>query len=194
MMVIARIAKQEGPFWSVECDAIGAFTFGVGIEDAISMLEALVNMMVRDEGHPEFEARVIGLQIDPEDNSYNAFLESNAPALLAARVLKHQRGMQQLSLSAVAKRLGVSSRSSYANYEHGRADPSLAKFRELLAAVAPELALVIVPRPQTVGALVSHPVQRKVHRRARQRARPKASRGVARASAPTHEARKQRTR
>ncbi len=140
------MSKQSGPFWYAECDVIGAHTQGVGFEDAISMLEGLVNLMVRDEGHPEFEARVTSTHLRG-DGSYDVCIESNAPALLAARVLKYQREVHRLSLADVAKRLGVSSRSSYANYEQGRTDPSLAKFRDLLAAVAPELALVIRPRP-----------------------------------------------
>jgi hypothetical protein len=79
MMLVARIAKQSGPFWSVECEPIGAFTQGVGIEDAVSMLEGLVNVMVRDlDGHLDFEARVTGMQL-VEDNSYDAYIERMHP-------------------------------------------------------------------------------------------------------------------
>jgi len=51
-----------------------------------------------------------------------------------------------LSLADVAKMLGSSSRNAYASYEQGRTEPTLGKFRELLMAVAPDMALTVGPR------------------------------------------------
>jgi len=58
----------------------------------------------------------------------------------------------RISLADVAKKLGASSRSSYASYEQGRTEPSLSKYIELLAAVAPERALTVGPRSATKKA------------------------------------------
>lgn len=188
MMVVARITKRESPFWSVECDTIGAYTFGESLEDAISVLEGWLRVTLHDiEGHHDFEARVIGVRLDPEDNSYDAYIETTPPSLLAALVLKHQRGLNQLSLSDVAERLGVSSRSSYANYEQGRADPSMAKFRELLGVVAPDYAVMIVPRPPPVSAI--KPAASRTRRKTSHRARASRRSSYKRRASPPRPAR-----
>lgn len=72
-------------------------------------------------------------------------IDSTAPAMLCAAVLRYQRGRSKLSLADVAERLGKS-RNTYATYERGVREPSLSQFRELLAAVAPDLALLVGPR------------------------------------------------
>lgn len=141
-MLIGRIAKQSSPFWSAECEPIGAFTQGTSIADAIDMLRSLIELQVDSSG---FHVKVTDLGAG-DDGARSVMIEANEPALLAAQVLKYQREIHQLSLADVAKRLGVSSRSSYASYEQGRSEPSLSKFAELLAAVAPDLALLVGPR------------------------------------------------
>jgi len=138
-MLIGRIAKQSGPFWSAECEPIGAFTQGTSVEDAIDMLRSLIELQIDSAG---FRAKVTDLGMG-DDGARSVFIEANEPARLAAQVLKYQREINRLSLADVAKRLGVSSRSSYATYEQGRSEPSLSKFSELLAAVAPNMALIV---------------------------------------------------
>lgn len=142
MMLIGRIAKEEGPFWSVEVEAIGAFTQGTSRKDALVMLEDLVETMIN---RPGFKATVT--EIGPAgENAFTVFVDANEPARLAALVLKYQREVHGLSLADVAKLLGSSSRNAYASYEQGRTEPSLSKFRELLQAVAPEMMLSVGPR------------------------------------------------
>jgi predicted transcriptional regulator len=75
----------------------------------------------------------------------SVLVSANHPALLAAQVLRHQREIHGLSLADVAKKLGASSVNAYAAYEHGRREPSLSKYRELLAVVAPEMELTVTP-------------------------------------------------
>ena len=70
-------------------------------------------------------------------------IEGSDLGLLAIQVLRHQREVHALSLADVAKKLGASSLNAYAAYEQGRRAPSLSKFSELLAVVAPELGLVV---------------------------------------------------
>ncbi len=75
----------------------------------------------------------------------SVLVSANRPALLAAQVLRHQREIHGLTLADVAKKLGASSVNSYAAYEQGRREPSLSKYRELLAIVAPEMELTVTP-------------------------------------------------
>jgi DNA-binding XRE family transcriptional regulator len=84
------------------------------------------------------------------DGSIQVLVDANEPALLAAQVLKYQREVHGLSLADVAKLLGASSRNAYASYEQGRTEPTLSKYRELLHAVAPEMALIVGPRLGTI--------------------------------------------
>ena len=51
-----------------------------------------------------------------------------------------------MTLADVARKLGAKSLNAYAAYEHGKREPTLGKFRELLAVVAPELVLTVGPR------------------------------------------------
>lgn len=139
MMLLGRVAKQKGPFWSADIESIGAHTQGTSRADAIDMLASLVRLQV---GHDGFEVTITEVGTD-DDGATIVRIESDKPALLAAQVLRHQREIHQLTLADVAKRLGVSSRNSYAAYEQGKREPSLSKYLELLAVVAPELTLTV---------------------------------------------------
>jgi predicted transcriptional regulator len=85
-------------------------------------------------------------ELDRDKSGYLVRIEANQPARLASLVLMVQRERNKLSLADVAKRLGAASRNSYARYEQGTSVPTMAKFEELLAVVAPDLALSIAPR------------------------------------------------
>jgi DNA-binding XRE family transcriptional regulator len=142
MMLIGTIAKQEGPWWSADCDIVGAFTQGRSRKEAAAMLAEVVELKVN---RPGFKVTVT--EVGPSgEQSFRVAIDASEPALLAAEVLKYQREMHNLSLADVAKALGVSSRNAYARYEQGKSEPSLSKFRELLAVVAPEMALTVGPR------------------------------------------------
>jgi DNA-binding XRE family transcriptional regulator len=142
MMLVGRIAKEEGPFWSAEVEAIGAFTQGRSRKEAFAMLGDLIETMVHRSG---FSATVHEAG-KADDGSISVLVDANEPALLAAQVLKYQREVHGLSLADVAKALGASSRNAYASYEQGRTEPTLSKYRELLHAVAPEMALIVETR------------------------------------------------
>ncbi len=146
MMLLGRIAKQEGPFWSADVETIGAFTQGKSRVEAFDMLASLVRLQVAHEG---FDVTIAEVGTDA-DGATIVRVESKQPALLAAQVLKYQREIHKLTLSDVAKKLGASSLNAYAAYEQGKREPSLSKYLELLAAVAPELALTVEPRSSGV--------------------------------------------
>jgi hypothetical protein len=140
-MLIGRIAKQDGSLWSAEAEVIGAFTQGTSRKDAASMLAEVIELMV---GHPGFKVTVT--EIGKDHGAITVLIDASEPSRLAAQVLKYQREVHGLSLADVAKLLGSSSRNAYASYEQGRTEPTLGKFRELLMAVAPDMALTVGPR------------------------------------------------
>ena len=70
-------------------------------------------------------------------------LSTSSPAELTRLILKRQRVRSGLSLSAVAERLGASSRNAYARYEQGRSVPSIEKLDALFRAVSPDRDIII---------------------------------------------------
>lgn len=142
IIITGIIKKQEGPWWSAEAEAIGAFTQGRSRRGAATMLKDLVETMI---DLPGFRATVKDVGVSA-GGVVNVFIESNDPSALAARVLRYQREVHGLSLADVSKVLGVSSKNAYARYEQGRTEPTIGKYGELLAAVAPEMSIVIGQR------------------------------------------------
>jgi DNA-binding XRE family transcriptional regulator len=141
-MFIGQIAKASGSLWSAECEIIGAFTQGKSRKDSLVMLADCIEAKVDHAGF-KATAREIG---PIKAGVFAVFIDSSDPALLAAEVLKYQRWKNKLSLADVAKALHASSRNAYASYEQGKREPSLSKLRELLAVVAPDMAVIVGPR------------------------------------------------
>ena len=135
MMLIGRIFR-DGPGWSAHCDAVGVYTQGPSRREAFANLAEAIEMTA---DRKEMKVAVTKLHGD------SVLVSANRPALLAAQVLRHQREIHGLTLADVAKKLGASSVNSYAAYEQGRREPSLSKYRELLAIVAPEMELTVTP-------------------------------------------------
>lgn len=142
MMLIGRVAKEVGPWWSAECEIVGAFTQGRSRKDACAMLADCIETKVNRAG---FKVTVTELAADG-NGGYSVFIDAEPLTLLTAEVLKYQREKHRLSLADVAKKLGASSRNAYASYEKGRTEPSISKFRQLLAVVAPDMAMIVAPR------------------------------------------------
>lgn len=141
MVLTGIIKKGEGPGWFAGCDVIGTYTQGASRKDAAEQLSAAIETQIGRDG---FAVRVTEAhKLGPDE--YEVLIDSDQPELLAAEVLKIQRLEHKLTLAQVAERLGGSI-NNYAAYEQGTRAPSLAKFRELLAAVAPELALAVTAR------------------------------------------------
>ena len=42
MMIIGRVAKQEGTLWSADADVLGAFTHGDSKKEALEVLAELI--------------------------------------------------------------------------------------------------------------------------------------------------------
>ena len=144
MMLVGRIAKEDGPWWSAEVAAIGAFTQGRSRKDAADMLTDLIETMV---DRPGFK-----VSVKPLGEGGGVIVEANEPGRLIAQVLKYQREVHKLSLADVARLLGATSRNAYARYEQGQAVPSIDKMYELLRVVAPEMTLMLAERKPTKRA------------------------------------------
>jgi hypothetical protein len=139
MMLLGTVTKRKGA-WIASCEAIGAITQAGTLESAIASLADAVEILVDKKG---FHANVSA--VGGEHGGRAVLIDSTDPAMLCAAVLRYQRGRNKLSLADVAERLGKS-RNVYATYERGEREPSLSQFRELLAAVAPDMALIVGPR------------------------------------------------
>lgn len=157
MIITGIIKKQEGQWWSAEAEAIGAFTQGRSRRGAAMMLKDLVETMIDQVG---FRATVKDVGVSAS-GVVSVFVESNDPAALAARVLKYQREVHGLTLADISKVLGVSSRNAFARYEQGKTEPTIGKYNQLLAAVAPEMSLVLGRRrPAASSKAVKSKVRR----------------------------------
>lgn len=84
------------------------------------------------------------------DGEHTVHVSANDSSRLIAMVLHQQRAHQNYSLAKAAKVLGARSRNSVAQYETGKIDPSLGKLTELMASLAPDYVLAIVPRTAQV--------------------------------------------
>lgn len=146
MMLTGRIYKGER-YWVAECEAIGSITQGKSRTDACAMLADLIQVRAREElqRSKEFQATVVEIGETGPD-AFDVHISSNEAAVLVALVLKNQRKQSGLSLAEVAEKLGAASRNAFANYEQGKREPSIGKFIELLAVVAPDMAITVGPR------------------------------------------------
>ena len=163
MMITARIAKEEGIWWSAHCDIAGVFTAGKSRRDAMAMLADAFETIVNRTG---FKVTVTALGGDGA-----VLVEANDHAQLFAIILRYQRAMNGLSLADVAQKLGASSRNAYARYENGATVPRLDTLLEMLHAVAPTLALAFVERSPTSPLSGVKKRTRTVRQRGRPRAR-----------------------
>lgn len=138
MMLSGRLFEECGG-WSIDCAIVGVYTQGPTREIALANLAEAIEMVVEREG---FKVAVIETgQVDAGADI--VFVDPSDPAPLLAAVLRQRRGWNKLTLSEVAEKLGASSADEYAAYEEGKVDPSISKFREFLAVVAPEYALTL---------------------------------------------------
>lgn len=140
---------REGNGWSAHCSIVGIYTQGPSFKEAIANLVEVIELKV---AAPGFHATVTETSRSPD--AHSVLIQSTSPGLLAAEVLKYQREVHKLSLSDVAKKLGAASVNAYAAYEQGKREPSLSKFLELLAVVAPEMAMTVGPLTPQVGVML----------------------------------------
>ena len=125
---------RSGRHWAVEVPDLGVYTQGTSRASAHAMAAEALEIMV---DRPDFKASVF-----PGKGGYFE-IGGNDAGVLVALLLRQRRASSGLSLSEVARRLGVKSRNAYARYEQGRAIPTIQKLVELLAAIDPTREVVI---------------------------------------------------
>ena len=125
---------KDGKFWLAEIPILDAMTQGHTKKEAFEMALDMVKAMMNKEG----------AEIDIYKGKNGDFeIASSDSSCLVSLLLQRKRQISGLSLSQVSKRLGLSSRNSYARYERGQAAPSIGKLGELLRAVDPKADIVI---------------------------------------------------
>ena len=125
---------KDGKFWLAEIPILDAMTQGHTKKEAFEMAVDMVKSMVNKEG---FQVQIYkGKKGDFEIGSSDA-------EHLVSLLLQRKRQLSGLSLSQVAKRLGLSSQKSYVRYERGQTAPTIGKLEELLRAVDPNADIVI---------------------------------------------------
>jgi hypothetical protein len=139
MMLTGRIFKGDG-HWLAECEAIYAYTFGDTRQEAFEMLADCVATLT-DPTRVKVSVVEIG-EVAPD--VVEVLIDADPPDLLFARLLTSQLDRHRLTVEEVAQKLGGTG-VDYEAYEQASTE-SLARLRALLAIVAPELALAIVPR------------------------------------------------
>jgi hypothetical protein len=144
-MLVGRM-QRDGSLWTVEVESIGAWTQGRSRKDAVEMLADLIETMIETELKRSGIKATVTVLGDDGSSAYRLLVEASEPTLLGALVLKYQRTVRGLTLAEVAAKLGTAHHNAYASYEQGKREPSIGKFGELLAAIAPEMALTVAPR------------------------------------------------
>jgi len=132
MLMKGKIWK-EGAEWLAESEVLDVMTQGKTRTEAAAMLVDAIESLADER---------LGITIrDLPDGE--VLIESKKSAQLCAMALRRQRLAHGLSIADVAAKLGQSSKTAYARYEQGQVTPSLDKYQELLAAVAPEFGVTI---------------------------------------------------
>jgi predicted transcriptional regulator len=125
---------KDDKFWLAEIPILDAMTQGHTKKEAFEMALDMVKSMINKE------EVVIDIYKGKDGEFEIGSSDSNA---LVSLLLQRKRQISGLSLSQVAKRLGLSSRNSYARYERGQSAPTIGKLGELLRAVDPKSDIVI---------------------------------------------------
>jgi transcriptional regulator with XRE-family HTH domain len=144
MMIPGEISK-EGSLFAAALEPLGIYAQGRSRSAALAALAAAVTEQVAEQGP------LAGFRVDvTDDGESTIYVVPSDPSRLLALLLRRARGESGMSLADVAKATGAKSRNDWAQYEQGRAAPSIAKLQELLAAVAPDLTVAIIPRTARV--------------------------------------------
>ncbi|ETR70866.1 MAG: hypothetical protein OMM_08499 [Candidatus Magnetoglobus multicellularis str. Araruama] len=125
---------KDGKFWLAEIPILDLMTQGHTKKEAFEMVADMLESLVNKK---DFKVKIF-------IKSKNSFeVGSLQSKYLISLLLQRKRENSGLTISQVAKRLGVSSRSTYARYEQGKSVPTVEKFNELIHALYPNINIVI---------------------------------------------------
>lgn len=130
MRIQGKIWKTENN-WILQVPSMDLVTMGRTRKEAVRMLQSSIQTL---------RGRSFSVRLEYVDQA-NFYLTSNKIKKLVAFMLFRLRAKQGMSLEDVRKRLGVKSKNAYAQYEQGRAEPTISKMEELLKALDCSLVL-----------------------------------------------------
>ncbi len=131
MRIPGKIWKNNG-FWLIEVPALDLMTQGKSKKDAFKMLKDAIQSL---QEKSKFTIKI-------GDKQHDSFYVSSPQIKeLTAFILFRLRTKSGQSLEDVRIKLGVKSKNAYAQYEQGRAEPTLSKMEELLKALDSDLIL-----------------------------------------------------
>lgn len=120
--------SHSSKYWLIEVPDLDVMTQGVSRNDALIMIKDAVEALTGEEG----------IEVTVDKGSGDTFYLGSADTkTLLALMLKRRRIKSRLTLKDVASKLGARSINSYAQYEHGKSEPSLTKIQEILNAIEP---------------------------------------------------------
>ena len=125
---------KDGKFWLAEIPILDLMTQGHTKKETFEMVADMLESLVNKK---DFKVKIF---IKSKDSFEVGSLQSK---YLISLLLQRKRENSGLSISQVAKRLGVASRSTYARYEQGKSVPTVEKFNELIHALCPNINIVI---------------------------------------------------
>ena len=128
--IIAR-SGISGSLKSPSLYAVISSPPGEGRESLIDSIERLAQ-----------ESRIEINSVEDVDQDRFFFSVKNIDQFLPM-ILRRTRLAKKLSIGEVTKRLGHSSRNSYAQYEYGKTKLTFAKYLELVAAMDPQAKIVL---------------------------------------------------
>ncbi len=133
MRFAGRVFRVAG-YWAVEVPILEVVSQGRTRKDALAMIADAVEYLANRPGFT--------LNVFPGKGEYFE-VGSEDQATLTALLLRRARQRSGLSLSQVARRLGVTSTNAYARYEQGRSIPTVQKLSQLFAAVSSHRDFVV---------------------------------------------------
>ena len=144
MIIHGEIEEKDGRYAAL-LEPLGIYAQGATRAAACAALARTILELAADYGP------LRGFKVDvSDDGKSTAYVTSSDPARLIALLLRRQRELHGMSLADVAIAMGAKSRNGFAQYEQARFEPSISKLEEMLAAIAPELVVAIVPRTARV--------------------------------------------
>lgn len=117
--------SKANKYWAVSVQALDIYTQGKTKKDALDMIREAISLSMG------LKKSFIKAQTIGNDRFVLSSRKTKDDKFLMALMLKNQRAKHGLSLREVADRLGVS-KHAYAQYEQGRALPSIAKVEEYI--------------------------------------------------------------
>lgn len=129
---------KDGKFWLAEIPIFAALTQGRTRKEALVMIADWFETLI---DRPSFSVTIY------EGKKGEFEINASDTKAMVCLLLRRQRQVNGLSLTAAAERLGAKSRNAYARYEQGSSVPTVEKLDKLLQAVSGGRDFVLLPSP-----------------------------------------------